>query len=219
MRSTDVVIPIVFPDYLIAVDTPAYAITVPDLLPGINVLPDRIKIPSTKNRVAHLGHAGVLLIDGSRGLTRYYEYGRYDAAQLGIARAVFIPDVSIAKNGRPTRRSLAKVLAQISQKSGQRGRISGAYIELDSPAFATMDATAHARLKMNGDRKRPPYDLVSNSCLHFMKSVTESGGAVLPIVLMPNPAGYILEVQMVANSLEFRFADQRLEIEDIVLED
>ena len=40
-QHADVAIPIVFPDYRITVDTPEVAVTVPDLIPWGNVLPDR----------------------------------------------------------------------------------------------------------------------------------------------------------------------------------
>ena len=40
--ANDVVIPIVFPDYLIAVNTPPTRIEVPDLLPGFDV-PDAVR--------------------------------------------------------------------------------------------------------------------------------------------------------------------------------
>lgn len=44
----DIVIPIVFPDYLIAVDTPKTRLAIPDLLPGIDILPESVEIPETK---------------------------------------------------------------------------------------------------------------------------------------------------------------------------
>ena len=75
MPTTDAVIPLVFPDYLIAVNTPAKTIRVPDLIPGLDLLPDRLTVPSTKNKVPELGHAGVLFLSGESGVTKYYEYG------------------------------------------------------------------------------------------------------------------------------------------------
>ena len=136
-----------------------------------------------KHKVQYLGHAGVLFIEGQSGLTRYYEYGRYDPAALGLTQRHVVRDVEIGRNGRPTMKSLATTLADVSRKAGQRGRIEGAYIELDSPAFIRMDGHAKARMKENANRKRAPYALLSNSCLHFMKSTVEAGGTTLPMVL------------------------------------
>ncbi len=41
----DVVVPLVFPDYLIHVDTPEVNVEVPDLLPWFDVLPDKLSHP------------------------------------------------------------------------------------------------------------------------------------------------------------------------------
>ncbi|ELY3410685.1 hypothetical protein SMW94_004639 [Vibrio parahaemolyticus] len=76
-QMKDVIIPIVFPDYKIAVATPR-AVEVPDLIPFIDILPNNIQVPHTKAKMSNLGHAGVLFINGSNGVTKYYEYGRYD---------------------------------------------------------------------------------------------------------------------------------------------
>ena len=50
---------------------------------------DNFTIPKT--RLEDLGHAGVMLIRGRDGMTKYYEYGRYDPANLGRVRRVAIP--------------------------------------------------------------------------------------------------------------------------------
>lgn len=45
---SDVLIPIVFPDYKIMVQTPAAKVSVPDYLPFIDILPNEIRVPHTK---------------------------------------------------------------------------------------------------------------------------------------------------------------------------
>lgn len=55
----DIAIPIVFPDYLTAVNTPKTRISIPDLLPGIDILPDNIEISETKSKFLELGHASI----------------------------------------------------------------------------------------------------------------------------------------------------------------
>jgi len=71
----DVAVPLVFPDYLIAVDTPPVRVDVPNWLPGV---PNQLVLPGTHNRLPYLGHAGILFFNGGSGVTKYYEYGRYD---------------------------------------------------------------------------------------------------------------------------------------------
>lgn len=53
----DIVIPIVFPDYLISVNTPKTRVKIPDLIPGFDLFPDDIEVPETRNKFPELGHA------------------------------------------------------------------------------------------------------------------------------------------------------------------
>lgn len=164
----DILIPIVFPDYLIS--TPA-------------------------GKLPQLGHAGILIILGSTGSTRYYEYGRYDKAELGLVRKTIIPDVRINKRtNNPDEKSLAAVLKVISQKAGQNGRISGVYVEV-SGGFSKADAYAQSRLKQNGNSNRKSYEILSNSCLHFMKLTLEAAGIATPWLVDPRPNSYIEELR------------------------
>ena len=122
----------------------------------------------------------------------------------------------MADDGRPTRKSLAGVLAAVSRKSGQNGKISGAYIELDAGAYVKMLGYAADRMKENGDADREPYALLSNSCLHFMRGTAVAGGARMPTVVAPQPAGYIVQVRLRHTDLDFELPD-RLTVEDIEL--
>ena len=65
--------------------------------------------------------------------------------------------------------------------------------------------TAYSTLAASMGRTcvRAPYELLSNSCLHFMKEVADAGGADLPTVIAPQPAGYIVQVRMVKNELNY----------------
>lgn len=183
----DVAIPIVFPDYLIAVATPAVAVD----LPGARF---DFTIPGTRHKVPELGHAGILFLNGATGLTRYYEYGRYDPAARGQVQKRQVPDVRLHL-GVPTSASLAHTLQAVARLAGQGGRIEGAYVELSLGAFAHMEARAKLRLASNSDPTRESYALLTNSCLHFMKEVAEAGGAKMPAVIDPRPVGYIARVR------------------------
>lgn len=195
----DVAVPIVFPDYLIRVETPPVRVDVPNWIPGI---PNEVVIPSTSHRVPYLGHAGILFFN-SRGLTKYYEYGRYDPAEIGLVRRHVIPDVRIGGDGRPTIESLRTTLMRISMLAGQGGQIVGAYIELGRGAFDRMIAYANTRIRQNTNRRRSAYNLISNSCLHFMRGVAEAGGARMPEVIVPQPVSYIRQVRWSFADLDF----------------
>lgn len=199
----DVVIPVVFPDFLIRVDTPQLQVTVPDLplidIPGI---PGRIRMPATTQRVPYLGHAGAAFFEASSGTTKYYEYGRYDSAARGIVRKVSMPDLAMS-SGRPTQASLQALLRAISRSSGQGGAILGAYIELPSSTYARMLTFCQRRLADNSDPSRAPYDLFTNSCCHFMRDVAAAGGASMPPVVPPQPAGYIRVVRALHPVLDY----------------
>jgi hypothetical protein len=199
MSGKDVAIPIVFPDYLISVDTPPLKIDVPDWLPGV---PNVVTVSRTKQKLPYLGHAGILFFSGRTGLTKYFEYGRYDAANFGIVRRVPVPDVRLSA-GRPTAKSLATTLAAVSMHSGQSGKIAGAYVELEPGACDKMLAYAMLRHRLNKDPKRQRYDLTTNSCMHFMRSVAMAGGATMPEVFDPRPTGYMEKARALFADLDF----------------
>lgn len=201
----DVVIPIIFPAYRITVVERPVEI---DLIPLTDI--DNFAIPPT--RVSDLGHAGVLLIRGRDGLTKYFEYGRYDAASLGIVRRIPVPNVRIGRDGKPTETSLARVFAHISRRSGQNGRVAGVYIEQES-SFDRMLRFAQDRLAANSDASREPYALLTNSCLHFAIDVAEAGGADLPTPLDPRPSGYLTTLRQSFRSIDYDPRTQELTLE------
>lgn len=88
----DIVIPIVFPDYKISVNIPKREF---DLFPYVEF--DNFSTPSYTENFSNLGHAGILFINGKSGLTKYFEYGRYDhPAYLGVVQKIRnLPDAII----------------------------------------------------------------------------------------------------------------------------
>jgi hypothetical protein len=150
-----------------------------------------------------LGHAGILFFNGQSGVTKYYEYGRYDPAALGLVRKQSVPDVRFGADGRPKAASMSAVLAKISRLSGQNGKIVGAYIELDAGAYDRMLKYANTQMALNSSSTRPPYELLSHSCMHFMKDTAKAGGAAMPMVIDPRPAGYIDRVRGDFPDLDF----------------
>ena len=120
----DILIPIVFPDYRISVETPRTEV---DVLPYVDF--DNFTMPAFKDRFSNLGHAGVLFINGKNGLTKYFEYGRYDPPlNRGIVKKIHnLPDIEITDK-KPDYASLKRPLRKISKVSGQSGLIHGVYL-------------------------------------------------------------------------------------------
>lgn len=183
----DVIIPIVFPDYKISVHVPKAYI---DVFPYVEW--DNFTLPSFKSKFSNLGHAGVLFINGKTGETKYFEYGRYDSTGLGIVRKIrSLPNVSI-KEGKIEYLSLKKALKKISKVSGQSGGIKGVYIEVGNK-FSSILKYARLRKSQNSNKKRKPYDLLNNSCIHFVKDLTTKAGVKAPWMADPRPNSYIGE--------------------------
>ncbi len=199
----DTVIPVVFPDYLIAViekDIPV------DVLPWFSF--DNFTIGKAK--APELGHAGVLFFSAA-GVTKYCEYGRYDPpANLGKVRPVRVPNLKMEKD-KPSDESLKNVLYAISKASGQGGRIQGVYIEVPGK-FDAMLRYAQTREKQNTNPKRQPYDLFSNSCVHFAKGVVEAAGVGTPWMVDPRPNSYIGEFRDGFPDLDFDAKTRKLVI-------
>lgn len=182
----DIVIPVVFPDYKITVEVQKTKV---DVFPWVTF--DNFNIPAYKDKISNLGHAGILFVNGKTGTTKYYEYGRYDPPKnLGlVVKARNLPD-AVLKNGKIKFTSLKKPLSLISRISGQSGRIHGVYIEVENK-YDVMLGHAKLRKSQNAFPARRPYDLVTNSCIHFVKEITERAGVRTPWMVDPRPNSYI----------------------------
>lgn len=204
----DVVIPLVFPDYRVAVEVRKSEV---DVFPWTNI--DNFSTPTFKQRMSNLGHAGVLFVNGESGETKYYEYGRYDQPhELGIVlKAKNLPNAKVA-DGKVSPASLKPALAYISRASGQSGRIKGVYVEVEGK-YDLMLGLAELRRSQNAVRSRRPYSLVSNSCIHFVKDITDRASIRSPWMIDPRPNSYIGEFRDDFPDLDFESGT--LIIEDI----
>ena len=192
----DVGIPIVFT---------AFLITFPEEPIHVDIVPftDIDDFTVNPERRPNLGHAGVLLINGASGLTRYFEYGRYDRPERrGEVQRRRIPNVQIGEDGRPTRPSLANTLRQISIDAGQGGPVSGAWIEVEN-GFGRMEDRARNWQQQNTDPERRAYDVFSWNCLHFAVDVVEASGVRLPWMRTPRPNGYIWDLRLHYPDVEY----------------
>ena len=169
---------------------------------GIYIAFPNYKISTPIGRISGLGHAGVLLINNESGLTKYYEYGRYDSENKGIVRTFEIPNVVIDKNGNPTPESLTKTLKSISEKAGHGGRIEGAYIKSDK--FKEMNDYAIKKMNENANPDRKEYSLLNNNCGTFAADVLKIDDEVdkkAPSIIDPRPNSIVKEFQDVFDSI------------------
>ncbi len=142
-----------------------------------------------------------LFIDGSKGTTKYYEYGRYNDPK-GRTRKIKINDVKLNRTGHPTLATLSYSLSQISARSGQGGAISGAYIEVPGK-YQLMLQYCLNRMRLNSVSSRKQYDLWSYSCNHFMQGVLVAAGVNVPSMIDPRPTSYIDEIRSDHRDLDY----------------
>ncbi|MBP7105557.1 MAG: RHS repeat-associated core domain-containing protein, partial [Fermentimonas sp.] len=168
----------------------------PDGKDGVFIAFPDYKISTPLGKVGGLGHAGVLLIDNKTGYTKYYEYGRYDSENKGEVRTKSVSNVLIGKDGKPTEESLNKVLGQISDKAGQKGKIEGAYVKSDK--FDKMKDYADSKMTENKDPDRKEYTLTGNNCGTFAADVLKQDPDVkdkAPITIIARPNGMVKDWQ------------------------
>ena len=148
----------------------------PDGRDGIYInFPDYV-ISVGNIQLENLGHSGILLINNQTGLTKYYEYGRYDKQNRGIVRNIKVPNVVLGEDGKPTKESLDIVFNVISHTAGHDGRIEGAYVE--SNEFEVMNDYAQSLMAENENRGREKYNIMSNNCSTFAEEVLKQDESI-----------------------------------------
>ena len=181
---------------------------------GIYIAFPDYKISTPIGKIGNLGHAGVLLIDNKTGVTKYYEYGRYDKEGKGIVRTFAVPNVKIGQDKKPTLESLNKTLSIISEQAGHAGRIEGAYIESDK--FKEMKNYAESKIAENANSKRKEYSLRNNNCGTFAADVLKQDPSVkdkAPVIIDSRPNSIVKEYQNSFKSLNYDPKKRQVKIE------
>ena len=181
---------------------------------GIYIAFPDYKISTPIGKIGNLGHAGVLLIDNKTGVTKYYEYGRYDKEGKGVVRTFAVPNVKIGQDKKPTLESLNKTLSIISEQAGHGGRIEGAYIESDK--FKEMKNYAESKIAENANSKRKEYSLRNNNCGTFAADVLKQDPSVkdkAPVIIDPRPNSIVKEYQDNFKSLNYDPKKRQVKIE------
>ena len=181
---------------------------------GIYIAFPDYKISTPIGKIGNLGHAGVLLIDNKTGVTKYYEYGRYDKEGKGVVRTFAVPNVKIGQDKKPTLESLNKTLSIISEQAGHAGRIEGAYIESDK--FKEMKNYAESKIAENANSKRKEYSLRNNNCGTFAADVLKQDPSVkdkAPVIIDPRPNSIVKEYQDNFKSINYDPKKRQVKIE------
>ena len=108
MGPGDLVIPVVFPDYRVR-------------LPFQTGARDPVRVG--------IGHAGVVLIEGSRGIAAYYEWGRYDTGRdFGRVRERHVSPTSLTPICRVRVSHLKRILSMLCGVAGDRTRVEAVIV-------------------------------------------------------------------------------------------
>ncbi|CAI8736803.1 hypothetical protein [Pseudomonas serbica] len=199
VSDLDYVIPLVFPDYKIRID--GYQAT---------LFGRKLTIPDVS--APYLGHAGVLIINGKNGQSKYYEYGRYPGpGPAGRVRVGNIPDVVLNDGGAITESSFKKTLRHISSKHGQSGDITG--VVLRGAVYDKALSWLKEKEAENTKATRKEYDLGNHNCITFATDLAEAVGFSIPRrFLAVVPTTYMMQFQISEPDLDYTFATDTLEI-------
>ena len=127
-----------------------------------------------------LGHAGVIIVNGETGYTRYFEFGRYrDSAGLthyeGLARSSPIPNIGLSGDGLNSLQFYNAVLS-VNQEAAKGLPSFGTIFELPDGGYERALAFAES-VVANSLEAYGVYDVAADrTCYGFAKEVVRVGG-------------------------------------------
>lgn len=136
-------------------------------------------------KVVGLGHAGVVIVNGETGETKYYEYGRY-SGNYGAVRERPVANVQMGNECDPTPESLGNLAQELTRTNGGPYGFDAAYIKLPNGAFERMDEFVQQRTIEVNRRTAPAYDINNNHCFTFATEVAVAGGASANVSSSPD---------------------------------
>lgn len=110
--------------------------------------------------------------------------------------------------------SLIAPLHRVSEVASQGGKLEAVFLETKD-VFSKLNQMILVRKSQNNNPKRKPYDLTSNSCIHFVKWVVKSSGNKTPWMMDPRPNSYIGEFKDDYRDLDYSPRTKVLRIEDV----
>lgn len=118
-----------------------------------------------------LGHGLVIAVDGTTGMTRGSEYGRYDKSNKGSARRVRVPNVRF-KGKQPTKeemnlyaQALYNQYSKVVNPEKLGNKIKVSYVDgADYDKMVHMMESAESNNRSNGYYLDDDYDIVDHNC-------------------------------------------------------
>jgi hypothetical protein len=150
------------------VKMPDYAI--PIVWPGY-------QIATEFGQVGGLGHAGVVIVDGLTGNTRYFDYGRF-GSDLGVVRTRPVSDLSII-DGVIDGNSLSKMISGLNASVGHKNVAMGTILPLSEGGYTdALNYAESAMLDPVGVLGEYSWAM-DNHCYSFAKAVAAAGGSLV----------------------------------------
>ena len=107
-----------------------------------------------------LGHGAVVTVDPKTGKTKYYEFGRYTDKECGNVRRKPVPDLSMGKDGQPTKESLDALYKFTSEKYGHGSTVTPTY-------YSDTNYNNANKYAEDFSKKHDCYSLIGNNCKTF----------------------------------------------------
>ncbi|QFT33325.1 hypothetical protein FIV00_22735 [Labrenzia sp. THAF82] len=130
--------------------------------------------------VGGLGHAGVVIVQGSTGNTRYFEFGRYGRDEkdnpIGKVQSHGVSDLRIV-DGKIDGTSFQNMVSRLNEVAGKGTPATGTILPLDEGGYQRALEFATRALR-DADGTLGPYSWeFDNHCYSFAKAVAAHGGS------------------------------------------